>query len=180
MGVESMVPMTAFPDLGFGVGALHRVISASRPARAAARALRGADGASTIFSPCCIFPLLRLDQTRKALLAQLRARCVALTVPAYVAADLVRRECPDAAAALKALDYPPVAAVTVAYPMSAIRQDRLNQANELPGASASFGKCHQEGGLAGGQSQPALLCVLQPVSPRGYAITRRMSESYAG
>ena len=66
--------------------------------------------------------------------AQLRARCVALTVPAYVAADLVRRECPDAAEALKALDYPPVAAVTVAYPMSAIRQDRLNQANELPGA----------------------------------------------
>lgn len=65
---------------------------------------------------------------------QLRARCVALTVPAYVAADLVRRECPDAAEALKALDYPPVAAVTVAYPMSAIRQDRLNQANELPGA----------------------------------------------
>lgn len=73
--------------------------------------------------------------------AQLRARCVALTVPAYVAADLVRRECPDAAAALKALDYPPVAAVTVAYPMSAIRQDRLNQANELPGASASSCTC---------------------------------------
>ncbi|KAK9822829.1 hypothetical protein WJX81_006686 [Elliptochloris bilobata] len=68
----------------------------------------------------------------------LRARCVALTVPAYVAADLVRRECPDAAAALKALDYPPVAAVTVAYPMSAIRQDRLNQANELLG----FGQLH--------------------------------------
>lgn len=73
--------------------------------------------------------------------AQLRARCVALTVPAYVAADLVRRECPDAAEALKALDYPPVAAVTVAYPMSSIRQDRLNQANELPGAEEQRSWC---------------------------------------
>eukprot|EP00887_Chlorella_sp_A99_P001230 scaffold14.g1230.t1 len=38
---------------------------------------------------------------------EVRARVVALTVPAYVAADLVRREAPDAAAALKSLDYPP-------------------------------------------------------------------------
>ena len=62
-----------------------------------------------------------------------RAR-VALTVPAYVAADLLRRDCPDAAAALKSLDYPPVAAVTLAYPMSALRQDRLDAAQNLPGA----------------------------------------------
>ena len=82
---------------------------------------------------------------------------MALTVPAYVAADLVRRECPDAAAALKALDYPPVAAVTVAYPMSAIRPDRLNQANELPGARRKFMHVHQEGDLAGGRSRPLLM-----------------------
>ena len=58
---------------------------------------------------------------------------MALTVPAYVAADLLRRDCPDAAAALKSLDYPPVAAVTVAYPKSALRQDRLDAAQNLPG-----------------------------------------------
>lgn len=67
-----------------------------------------------------------------------KARAVALTVPAYTAADLVRRDCPDASLALKSLDYPPVAAVTIAYPMSAIQQDRLNQAGELPG----FGQLH--------------------------------------
>ena len=59
---------------------------------------------------------------------------MALTVPAYIAADLVRRDCPDAAMALKSLDYPPVAAVTVSYPMSAIKQDRLDDARKLPGA----------------------------------------------
>jgi len=58
---------------------------------------------------------------------------VALTVPAYTAADLVRRDCPDASMALKSLDYPPVAAVTVSYPMSAIKQDRLDEARKLPG-----------------------------------------------
>jgi oxygen-dependent protoporphyrinogen oxidase len=65
---------------------------------------------------------------------QVRARSVALTVPAYVAADLLRRDCPDAAAALKSLDYPPVAAVTLAYPKSALRPDRLDAAQNLPGA----------------------------------------------
>ena len=59
---------------------------------------------------------------------------MALTVPAYIAADLVRRDCPDASMALKSLDYPPVAAVTVSYPMSAIKQDRLDEARKLPGA----------------------------------------------
>ena len=67
-------------------------------------------------------------------MVQIRTRSVALTVPAYVAADLVRRDCPDASMALKSLDYPPVAAVTVSYPMSAIKQDRLDEARKLPGA----------------------------------------------
>ena len=35
--------------------------------------------------------------------------------------------------ALKSLDYPPVAAVTVSYPMDAIKQDRLDEARKLPG-----------------------------------------------
>ena len=68
--------------------------------------------------------------------AQVRSRAVLLTVPAYTAADLLRRDCPDASAALKSLDYPPVAAVTLAYPMSALRQDRLDEARKLPGESA--------------------------------------------
>lgn len=63
----------------------------------------------------------------------IRARCVALTVPAYVAADLLRRDCPDASSGLKSIDYPPVAAVSIAYPMSAIQQDRLDQQGNLPG-----------------------------------------------
>jgi oxygen-dependent protoporphyrinogen oxidase len=65
---------------------------------------------------------------------QVRAKAVALTVPAYVAADLLRRDCPDAADALKSFDYPPVAAVTLAYPMTAIREDRLDEAGKLPGS----------------------------------------------
>lgn len=59
-----------------------------------------------------------------------RAKSVALTVPAYVAADLVEGKAPAAAKALREFDYPPVAAVTVAYPLSAIRKDRLREAAE--------------------------------------------------
>lgn len=66
---------------------------------------------------------------------EVHARSVALTVPAYVASDLVRRECPDAASFLKAIDYPPVAAVSLAYPKSAIRKDRLDEEGDLLGVS---------------------------------------------
>lgn len=68
----------------------------------------------------------------------LRARAVALTVPAYVAADLVRPAAPAAADALASFDYPPVAAVTVAYPATAVRTDRLAADGSLPG----FGQLH--------------------------------------
>jgi hypothetical protein len=44
----------------------------------------------------------------------------------------------DALTALKSLDYPPVAAVTVSYPMSAIKQDRLVDAKKPPGADPPF------------------------------------------
>ena len=40
--------------------------------------------------------------------------------------------------ALKSLDYPPVAAVTVSYPMSAIKQDRLDEARKLPGTQLQY------------------------------------------
>ena len=103
---------------------------------------------------------------------------MALTVPAYVAADLVRRECPDAAAALKALDYPPVAAVTVAYPMSAIRQDRLNQANELPGASARSCTCIRRViQLVGGPTHLSRSMYIPSACvfcPEGHVVTRRV------
>ena len=64
---------------------------------------------------------------------EIKSKTVALTVPAYVAADLVRRECPDAASFLKAIDYPPVAAVSLAYPKDALRKDRLDAEGNLPG-----------------------------------------------
>ena len=71
--------------------------------------------------------------------ATVRARAVALTVPAYTAADLIADAAPAAASALRSFDYPPVAAVTVAYPLTSIRKDRLDpETGTLPG----FGQLH--------------------------------------
>lgn len=68
-----------------------------------------------------------------------RARSVVSTAPAWALADLVRGDSPTAADALASFDYPPVGAVTVAYPLSAIREDRLNADDgKLPG----FGQLH--------------------------------------
>lgn len=67
-----------------------------------------------------------------------RTRTVALTVPSYVAADLIRPVSGTAANALSSFDYPPVAAVTLTYPESAVRPDRLDAAGNLPG----FGQLH--------------------------------------
>ena len=67
-----------------------------------------------------------------------KTKSVALTVPAYVAADLIKDAVPSAAEKLKSLDYPPVAAVTLSYPKEAIRSDRLDAEGNLPG----FGQLH--------------------------------------
>lgn len=67
-----------------------------------------------------------------------RARTVALTVPSYVASDLLRGVSPAAADAIGNFDYPPVAAVTLTYPESAISPDRLDAQGQLPG----FGQLH--------------------------------------
>ena len=83
--------------------------------------LRGSDGVFTLY----------YDTPDGA--AELRTRSVALTVPAYVAADLVRAAAPNASDALKCFDYPPVGAVTLAYPLSAIRDDRKAADGSLPG-----------------------------------------------
>ena len=77
-----------------------------------------------------------------------RAKSVALTVPAYVAADLVEGKAPAAAKSLREFDYPPVAAVTVAYPLSAIRRDRLREEASTSTSGATtlalpgFGQLH--------------------------------------
>ena len=63
----------------------------------------------------------------------IRARAVALTVPAYVAADLLQQDCASAADKLRGFDYPPVGAVTLAYPKSSIRDDRKDKHGEVPG-----------------------------------------------
>ena len=51
----------------------------------------------------------------------IRARTVGLTAPSYVVADLLQSRAPKAAESLQAIDYPPVCAVTVAYPESAVK-----------------------------------------------------------
>lgn len=63
----------------------------------------------------------------------MRSRAVALTVPAYIAADLLQQDCAGAADQLRGFDYPPVAAISLAYPMTSIRDDRKDKAGEVPG-----------------------------------------------
>ena len=50
-----------------------------------------------------------------------KARSVGLTAPSYVVADLLKGPAPGASNALSQIDYPPVCAVTVAYPESAVK-----------------------------------------------------------
>lgn len=69
---------------------------------------------------------------------EIKSKSVALTVPAYVASDLVRRDAPDAAQLLKDIDYPPVAAVSLSYPESAVLKDRLDSDGNLPGDTCTF------------------------------------------
>ncbi|GIM04071.1 hypothetical protein Vretimale_8697 [Volvox reticuliferus] len=69
---------------------------------------------------------------------QCYSRAVALTAPSYVVADLIKNEVPAAAEALSSFDYPPVGAVTLSYPMEAIRDDRKDAQGNVPG----FGQLH--------------------------------------
>lgn len=66
------------------------------------------------------------------------AKTVALTVPAYTAADLIQTAAPEASEALRSFDYPPVAAVTLSYPQTAILDDRRDSEGKVPG----FGQLH--------------------------------------
>ena len=66
-------------------------------------------------------------------------RSVVFTVPAHALAPLLRLPSPTTAAALDELYYPPVGAVTLAYPQSAIREDRLALGG---GQLVGFGQLH--------------------------------------
>eukprot|EP00271_Cylindrocystis_brebissonii_P010529 TRINITY_DN26728_c0_g1_i1.p1 TRINITY_DN26728_c0_g1~~TRINITY_DN26728_c0_g1_i1.p1 ORF type:complete len:583 (-),score=118.96 TRINITY_DN26728_c0_g1_i1:385-2133(-) len=67
----------------------------------------------------------------------LESRSVVLTVPSHVAAEIVRPLAGESAAALSSFYYPPVCAVTLTYPQSAVRDDRL-----VNGELKGFGQLH--------------------------------------
>eukprot|EP00245_Coleochaete_scutata_P000382 TRINITY_DN10491_c0_g1_i1.p1 TRINITY_DN10491_c0_g1~~TRINITY_DN10491_c0_g1_i1.p1 ORF type:complete len:578 (+),score=114.92 TRINITY_DN10491_c0_g1_i1:141-1874(+) len=64
-------------------------------------------------------------------------RALILTVPSYIASDIIRPISDSAAAALSKFYYPPVAAVTISYPTSAILEDR-----KVNGDLKGFGQLH--------------------------------------
>eukprot|EP01024_Parvocaulis_polyphysoides_P070033 TRINITY_DN8615_c0_g3_i1.p1 TRINITY_DN8615_c0_g3~~TRINITY_DN8615_c0_g3_i1.p1 ORF type:complete len:558 (-),score=83.19 TRINITY_DN8615_c0_g3_i1:276-1910(-) len=61
-----------------------------------------------------------------------------LTCPSYITSKLLSQICPKASQALSEIDYPPVAAVTLAYPVSAVREERKQSDGFVPG----FGQLH--------------------------------------
>jgi oxygen-dependent protoporphyrinogen oxidase len=67
------------------------------------------------------------------------SRAVIFTLPSHASAPLLRLPAPPVADALDTFYYPPVGAVTVSYPQSAIREDRLALGG---GALAGFGQLH--------------------------------------
>ncbi|KAF6265212.1 amine oxidase [Scenedesmus sp. NREL 46B-D3] len=70
--------------------------------------------------------------------ATLTTRSVAMTIPAWALADLLKEQAPAASQALASFDYPPVGAVTLAYPVAAVREDRKAADGSVPG----FGQLH--------------------------------------
>lgn len=67
----------------------------------------------------------------------LSSRALVLTLPSHAAAPLLRLPAPEAAAAVERIYYPPVGAVTVTYPLSALREERL-----VGGQLVGFGQLH--------------------------------------
>ncbi|CAN4106544.1 unnamed protein product [Withania somnifera] len=67
----------------------------------------------------------------------LQSRSIVMTVPSYVASNILRPLSVATADALSNFYYPPVAAVTVSYPQEAIRDDRL-----VDGELKGFGQLH--------------------------------------
>ncbi|KAF8069567.1 POX1 [Scenedesmus sp. PABB004] len=81
---------------------------------------------------------IRLSYDTPAGPTSLTARSVAMTIPAWALADLLKDSAPAAAQALASFDYPPVGAVTLAYPTTAVRDDRKAPDGSVPG----FGQLH--------------------------------------
>ncbi|XP_055817995.1 protoporphyrinogen oxidase, chloroplastic [Solanum dulcamara] len=67
----------------------------------------------------------------------LQSRSIVMTVPSYVASNILRPLSVAAADALSNFYYPPVAAVTISYPQEAIRDERL-----VDGELKGFGQLH--------------------------------------
>eukprot|EP00210_Caulerpa_lentillifera_P001614 g1552.t1 len=82
--------------------------------------------------------LFILDYETPEGMQSIASKTVALTVPSYVAAEILQPVSDDVFEALSSFDYPPVAAVTLSYPLAAIREDRLDKNGALPG----FGQLH--------------------------------------
>ena len=58
---------------------------------------------------------------------ELRAKVVVMATPAYVTAEILRAQAPEVFDLLSTYYYPPVCAVTLAYPMSAVKPDRIDE-----------------------------------------------------
>jgi oxygen-dependent protoporphyrinogen oxidase len=69
-----------------------------------------------------------------------RAKCLLLTAPAYVAAEVVKDMAPKASTALNKFYYPPVGSVTISYPKTAFRTDGTSALPE--GGLTGFGQLH--------------------------------------
>ena len=63
---------------------------------------------------------------------QVETRSVTLTTPAYVAAELLESWQPEISSDLKAIPYPPVACVVLAYPLSAFKVNLKGFGNLIP------------------------------------------------
>ncbi|URD84441.1 hydrophobic protein [Musa troglodytarum] len=70
-------------------------------------------------------------------LTSVQTRSVVLTIPSYIASNLLRPLSNDAADALSKFYYPPVAAVSISYPKEAIRKECL-----IDGELKGFGQLH--------------------------------------
>ena len=69
---------------------------------------------------------------------RVKAKAVVMTVPSYTAAELLRREIPDAHSQLLSFFYPPVGSVVLSYPREAIRDSMFGE----DGRMNAFGELH--------------------------------------
>lgn len=70
-------------------------------------------------------------------IVSVQAKSVIMTIPSYIASEILRPLSSDAADGLSKFYYPPVAAVTVSYPTEAIRKECL-----IDGELQGFGQLH--------------------------------------